>query len=115
MFAAVIMIISGIWNVLSGLTAIFQDAFFVKLPNYAFRIDVTPWGWIHLLFGILILAAGYGLLSGATWARMTAIFLIGLNATLQFLWMPYYPFWGILVIALDIVVIWALYRPDTAR
>ena len=64
--------------------------------NYTFQFDATSWGWIHLLLGLLVAFAGYGLLSGKTWARLLAITLAALSATANFLFIPYYPFWSLL-------------------
>ena len=72
------------------------------------QFDATTWGWIHLLVGLVMAFAGWGLLSGRTWARMVAIFLAVLSATTNFLFIPYYPLWAIIVLTLDIFVIWAL-------
>ncbi len=76
--------------------------------EWIFQFDVTTWGWIHLLFGILVALAGVFLLQGAVWARTIGVILAGFSALLNFIWLPYYPLWGIVVIALDVFVIWAL-------
>jgi hypothetical protein len=107
-FAAVMMIMVGVWQALAGLIAIFENEFYVPTRNYLFEFDVTAWGWIHLLVGALVAFAGWGLLSGQTWARVVGITLAALSATANFLFIPYYPFWSILMIAVDIFVIWAL-------
>jgi hypothetical protein len=107
-FAAVMMIMVGVWQALAGLIAIFENEFYVPTRNYLFEFDVTGWGWIHLLLGALVAFAGWGLLSGQTWARLVGITLAALSATSNFLFIPYYPFWSILIIAVDIFVIWAL-------
>jgi hypothetical protein len=110
-FAAVMMILIGVFQVIAGLVAIFDDDFYVVTQNYTFDLDTSAWGWIHLLLGILLLLAGYGLMSGATWAAAVAIVLAVLTAVENFFFIPYYPFWSILVIALCVWVIWALTRP----
>jgi hypothetical protein len=79
----------------------------VATRNYVFQLDATTWGWIHLLVGLLVAFAGYGLLSGKTWARVVAITLAVLSAVANFLFIPYYPFWSLLIITLDVFVIWA--------
>jgi hypothetical protein len=107
-FAAIILIMSGAFQALAGLVAIFEDQFFVATENYLFQFDATTWGWIHLLLGIVIVAAGFGLLAGRTWARVLGITLALLSAIANFLFIPYYPFWSLLVIALDVMIIWAL-------
>ena len=108
MFAAIMMIMVGIFQALQGLVAIFENEFYVPTRNYLFEFDVTAWGWIHLLVGAIVAFAGWGLLSGQTWARVVGITLALLSATANFLFIPYYPFWSMLIIAVDIFVIWAL-------
>ena len=107
-FAAVMMIMVGVWQALAGLIAIFENEFYVPTRNYLFEFDVTAWGWIHLLVGIIVAFAGWGLLSGRTWARAVAIALALLSAVANFLFIPYYPFWSLLIITLDVFVIWAV-------
>jgi hypothetical protein len=93
---------------LQGLIAIFENEFYVQTRNYLFEFDATTWGWIHLVIGLLVAFAGWGLLSGQTWARVVGITLAALSATANFLFIPYYPFWSLLIITLNIFVIWAL-------
>jgi hypothetical protein len=111
-FAACILTLIGAFQVIAGLTAIFNDNFFVVARNYTFDLDTTAWGWIHLLVGVLMLATGFGLFGRRAWAAVAAIFLALLSAVVNFFFIPYYPFWSILVIALDVWVIWSLTRPS---
>jgi hypothetical protein len=108
LFAAIMMIMVGVFQALQGLVAIFENEFYVATRNYLFQLDATSWGWIHLLLGLVVAFAGYGLLSGRTWARAVAITLALLSAISNFLFIPYYPFWSLLIIALDVFVIWAV-------
>jgi hypothetical protein len=108
LFAGVMMIMAGIWQGLAGLIAIFENEFYVATRNYLFQFDATTWGWIHLLLGVLVGLAGLGLLAGQTWARVVGIVLAVLSAIANFLFIPYYPFWSLLIIAVDVFVIWAL-------
>jgi hypothetical protein len=108
LFAAIMMIMSGVFQALQGLIAIFENEFYVATRNYTFQFDATTWGWIHLLIGLVVAFAGWGLLSGRTWARAAAITLAVLSAIANFLFIPYYPFWSLLIITLDIFVIWAV-------
>jgi len=108
LFAAVMMIMVGVFQAIQGLVGIFENEFYVPTRNYIFQLDATTWGWTHLLLGLLVAFAGYGLLSGKTWARTVAITLAVLSAIANFLFIPYYPFWSLLVIALDVFVIWAI-------
>jgi hypothetical protein len=107
-FAAIMMIMVGLFQALQGLVAIFENEFFVATRNYLFKLDATSWGWIHLVIGLLVAFAGFGLLSGRTWARAAAIALAVLSAIANFLFVPYYPFWSLLIITLNIFVIWAV-------
>ncbi|HWN21820.1 MAG TPA: hypothetical protein VNP93_07585 [Gaiellaceae bacterium] len=107
-FAAVMMMLAGGFQVIAGLAAIFEDEFFVVGANYVFDLDVTAWGWIHLILGVIVFAAGAGVLQGATWARVVGITLASLSAFANFFFIPYYPVWSIVIIALDVAVIWAL-------
>jgi hypothetical protein len=107
-FAAIMMLMVGVFQALQGLVAIFENEFYVATRNYLYEFDATTWGWIHLVLGAIVAFAGWGLLSGQTWARVVGITLAALSATANFLFIPYYPFWSILIIAVNILVIWAL-------
>jgi hypothetical protein len=114
-FAAVMLLMIGVFQIVAGVAAIVEDEFFVVGREYAFDIDVSTWGWLHLILGALLVFAGVGLFSGQSWAAVTAIILATLSAIANFFFIPYYPFWAILVIALDVWVIWALTRPNAMR
>jgi hypothetical protein len=108
LFAAIMMIMVGVFQALQGIIAIFENEFYVATRNYTFQFDATTWGWIHLLLGLLVAFAGWGLLSGRTWARVVALTLAALSAIANFLFVPYYPFWSLLLVTLNIFVIWAI-------
>jgi hypothetical protein len=110
-FAGTVMVMIGTFQALEGLVAIFNDEFFVVARNYTFDLDVTAWGWIHLILGIVVLATGFGLFARSTWAGVTAIMICALSAISNFFFIPYYPIWALLLIGLNIWVIWALTRP----
>jgi uncharacterized membrane protein len=114
-FAGVMLILIGVFQVIAGLVAIIDDNFYVVAQNYTFEVDTSVWGWIHLLLGILLVVTGYYLFAGKAWAVVTAIVLAGLSAIANFFFIPYYPFWSLLVIGLDVWVIWALTRPRVVR
>jgi hypothetical protein len=114
-FAGTILTLSGIFQAINGIAAIANDNFFVKTRNYAFNLDVTAWGWIHLLIGIAVFAVGLGLFSQATWAGVAAVGIAMLSAIANFFFIPHYPIWSLVVIGLDIWVIWALTRPGVIR
>ena len=114
-FAGVIMIMSGAFQAFAGLVGLFANEFSVSTRNYVLQFDATTWGVIHLLVGVLVLFAGFAVMRGQTWARVIGIILAGLSALANFTFIPYYPVWSLLIIALDVVVIWALavYHPNS--
>ena len=114
-FAACLLSLIGAFQVIAGLAAIINDDFFVVTRNYTFDLDTTVWGWIHLVLGAVLLATAWGLFGRKPWAGVTAISLAMLSAVLNFFFIPYYPWWALVVIALDIWVIWALTRPGAIR
>lgn len=116
-FAGVLMVMAGVFHALTGLAAIIENEYFVVGPNYAYELDVSAWGWIHLIFGIVVAAAGWGVFNGATWGRVVGISLATISAVANFFWIPYQPVWAILIIALDVLVIGALasYSPRRSR
>lgn len=112
--AAVLMMLSGIWNFLEGLAAIIKGQFFVVLPNYVYNVSVTGWGWWHLIVGVLVFAVGAGLLFwDSLWARVAGVAVASLSAITNFLYIPYSPVWSVVVIILDAFIIWALLAPRT--
>ena len=114
-FAGVMMIIIGAFQSIAGLAAIVEDDLFVVGKEYIFELDTTAWGWVHLILGVVILLAGFALFSGKVWAGTLAIVLATLSAIANFFYIPHYPLWAILIIALDVWVIWALTRPGMFR
>ena len=108
MFAGLMMIMAGGFQMFTGLVALFENEFYVATRNYLFQFDATAWGWIHLIGGLLVLLAGFAVIAGQTWARIVAIVLAVLSALANFAFIPYYPFWALTVIAIDVFVIWAL-------
>ena len=107
-FAGVMMVLGGGWWIMSGLVAIFDDEFFVVTRNFIFEFDVTAWGWIHLIVGVIVVWAGFALFSAAVWARTVGVIVAVLAALAAFAWLPYYPIWAIIFIAVSVAVIWAL-------
>ena len=106
--AATLMMLAGLLGFFEGLVAILRQSFFVTTTNYTFQFNVHGWGWIHLVLGIVIFAAGACVLLGQTWAKAVGIVLAVFSAIANFLFLPYYPVWSIVVIAIDVFVIWAL-------
>ncbi|MER7607730.1 hypothetical protein [Nocardioides sp. NPDC127503] len=107
-FAGVMMIVAGGFQAFAGLVALFENDFYVKTPNYLLELDATGWGWIHLLLGLLVVLAGFAVLNGMVWGRTIGVVLATLSAFANFAFIPYSPFWAMLIIAVDVFVIWAL-------
>ena len=114
-FAASVMTLVGLFHAIAGLVAVIDDEFFVATRNYTFELDITAWGWIHLVLGSVVFAAGLGLFAQSSWAGVTALFLAMLSAVANFFFIPHYPLWALVVIGLDLWVIWALTRPGAIR
>ncbi len=108
MFASVMMIVAGGFQSLAGLAALLKDDFYVTTPNYLLEFDTTGWGWLHLLMGLLVIFAGFAVLNGKVWGRTIGVILAVLSALVNFAFIPYYPFWSITIVAVDVFVIWAL-------
>jgi hypothetical protein len=109
LFAAVLMLIAGSFHVIQGLAALLDDGFIPSsIDNYAYDIDIQAWGWMHILTGIVLAVAGAGLLSGALWARLLALFIVVVSGIINFVYIPYQPLWSIVQLTLCGLVIWAL-------
>ncbi|MFD7260843.1 hypothetical protein [Streptomyces sp. NPDC059874] len=108
MFAAVMMMITGIFAIFEGIAALAKDDVIWRVRDYTFKFDLTAWGWIHLILGIVVLIVGIAILMGTTWGRALGVALTGLMIILHFLWLPYQPFWSLIAIAIGVWVIWAL-------
>ena len=107
-FAAMMMILIGFFQGAMGLVAVFNQDFYAVTPNYVFSFDVGTWGWFHLIWGIIVLIAGFSVLSGQTWARAVGTIIAIISAIEAFAFIPYQPFWSIIVVTLSVLVIWAL-------
>ncbi|MET9888253.1 hypothetical protein ABZZ20_35090 [Streptomyces sp. NPDC006430] len=106
--AAVLMIFGGAMAIFEGIAALAKDDLFVVTRHYVFEFDLTAWGWIHLIVGIVLVLAGVAVLGGALWARYLGVAVASLGAIANFLWLPYYPWWAMALIAVNIFVVWAL-------
>ncbi len=109
-FAATMMIIGGSLNALYGLIAIVNDNWvgWNTETKSAVVVDITAWGWAHLILGVLLLLAGIGVLSGNMLARIIGVIVAGLSMIANFFFIPVYPWWALTVIVIDALVIWAL-------
>lgn len=107
-FAGVLLATASVFQILQGIAAIVNDTFYVEGLNYTYEFDITAWGWIHVVLGCVGLGTGIGILMEQTWAWVLGIGIAALSAISNFMFMPYYPLWALVVIALDAFVIWAL-------
>lgn len=113
--AAVLMMMSGVWNFLEGLAAIVRGSFQVVVHNYIYELSATGWGWFHLILGAVVAIAGVALLTDKLWARIIGVALASVSAIVNFLYIPYLPVWSIVLIAVDVAIIWALLTPRRDR
>ena len=109
-FAGVLMVIIGSLDFFEGLIAIVRDDYYVLTKGQLIVFDLTTWGWITLIWGVIVALAGFGLLSGANWGRWLAIFAASLNFLVQlgFLGSAQYPLWALTTLGLTVVVLYAL-------
>ncbi|CAL9398008.1 hypothetical protein [Streptomyces sp. Tu 3180] len=107
-FAAVTLMIAGVLGILRGIMGIAEDDVFVTTQNYVFEFDLTAWGWTHLALGVLAVLVSLGLVRDATWARVAGVVIAGLVIIANFLSLPYYPVWSVVMIAFSGFIIWAL-------
>lgn len=107
-FASVLLMLAGAFQALEALSAIVHDEYLVVAPRYIYTFDLTAWGWIHLLIGLGLIAIGICLLLGQGWALIAGIVFAAISAVINFTWLPYSPFWAIVLIAVDLLIIWAL-------
>jgi hypothetical protein len=109
MFGAAMMILLGAFHAIAGLTALLDSGYYLATStSLVANASYTTWGWVHLLAGAVAIAAGIGLLSGQMWARVLGVLIAALSAMLNFLFVPAYPIWSLLMVTFDIVVIWAI-------
>ncbi|MBT2541631.1 hypothetical protein J7E99_13165 [Streptomyces sp. ISL-44] len=107
--AGSLMIFGGAMALFEGIAALAKDDLFVTTRHYVFEFSLTGWGWVHLILGIVLIIAGCAVLgSGALWARFFGVAVAGLGAIANFLWIPYYPWWALVLVAVNLFVVWAL-------
>ena len=109
MFAAILLLVAGMLSILRGIAGVSKDEIFVMPGDYIYKLDLTTWGWIYIVLGVLAVAVAIGMMMTATWARVVALSLAALS-------LPYYPWWSIILIVLNVIVIWAIssWHPNRA-
>ena len=106
-FAVALLVTVGFFNLIDGIAAIANSHVFIANAHYVVG-DLRAWGWVVLILGVLQLIAAIAILAGSQAARWFAVVVIGLNAIGQMLFIPAYPFWSLVIIAVDIVALWGL-------
>ncbi|MCQ4208366.1 DUF7144 family membrane protein [Streptomyces longispororuber] len=112
MFAGLALELSGSLSVLMGIAGIAGDNLF-HASQYAYRFNLTTWGWAHLVIGLALIVTGLAVLLGKSWSRGAGLVLGAVSLITQFLFVPYYPLWSISVMVLDLLAVWALTRSGT--
>lgn len=107
-FAGTMLVLIGVFDVIQGIVALVNNDFFVITSDYVFKFDVTSWGWIHIIGGLILAASGVGIFSGNVAARTIGVILATLSAIWNFAFLPYYPIWSVIMIAIAFSIIWAL-------
>ncbi len=108
-FAAVMMTLLGSFHVIQGLVALLKDEYFlVGDSGLVVSVDYTTWGWVHVIGGLIIAAAGLALFAGQMWARVVGVLVAMLSAVVNLAFLSAFPVWSALMILLDVLVIWAL-------
>ena len=106
--AGILMVLLGGWWIITGFVALVNSDFYVNTQEWVFEFSTTSWGWTHLILGIVVLLAGLGVFGGAVWARTVGVILAVISGLVAFAWLPYYPVWAILFVAMSVLTIWAL-------
>lgn len=107
-FAGVMMVISGGLNATYGVIALVNDDWVVWGERGSLLIDLSAWGWIHLVVGLVLVLAGIGVFTGNVLARIVGVIVAAVSLIANFLFIPAYPLWAIIVVSIDVLVIWAL-------
>ncbi|MCA9337279.1 hypothetical protein KC951_01045 [Candidatus Saccharibacteria bacterium] len=107
-FAGILMIISAIFQGLFGFVALLKNELFVVGPEKLVIVDYTAWGWIHLVLSVILLTAGFSVLSGGAYGRVVGVILASVGFIANMLFLPAYPVWSIIVMVLNIIVLYAL-------
>lgn len=108
-FAAVMMIMIGAFHAIAGLVALFNSSYYlVTESNLVVNVSYTTWGWVHLIGGVVVAAAGFAVMVGQTWARVVGVVVAALSALINLAFLAAYPVWSTIIIALDVLVIYAL-------
>jgi hypothetical protein len=107
-FAGIMLIIGGSLGLIFGIVAAVNDKWVVFANRGAVSLDLSTWGWVHVIVGAIVLLAGFGVFTGNFLARIVGVAVAVVSLIANFLWLPVYPVWAIIIITIDVLVIWAL-------
>jgi hypothetical protein len=107
-FAAIMLMIAGFLQMFYGFVALFNDEWVVWGREAALFVDLTGWAWGHIIWGALVVLVGFGLMRGNIVARIIGVIVASVSLIINFAFIPVYPFWAIVVIVIDALVIWAI-------
>ncbi|MFJ3924912.1 hypothetical protein [Streptomyces sp. NPDC090022] len=107
-FAGFMLSLFGVSAIFEGIAALANDDVYLGVGDYTFAFNLTTWGWIHLILGVLSLVTGLALLKGQAWARYAGLVLATLSVIANFIWLPYQPWWSLIAIAIGLYIVYAL-------
>ena len=107
-FAGVMLIIGGSLGLIFGIIAAVNDNWVVFTNRGQVSLDLSTWGWVHIIVGAIVVLAGFGVFTGNILARIIGVAVAVVSLIANFLWLPVYPVWAIIIITIDVLVIWAL-------
>ena len=109
LFAAAMMIMVGIFHAIQGLVALFDDGYYLVSKNgLTVHVDYTTWGWVHIVLGVVLMGTAAGLLAGQMWARIVGVVVALVSSVVNIGFLAAYPIWSMMMIAFDVLVIWAI-------
>jgi hypothetical protein len=108
-FAGTLIIIVAVFGFFQGLAGVVKGTFFVQPTNYWISTSAATWGWWHMVVSLVVLAAGFGIVAGAAWARWLGIIFVSIQAVSNFLFIPFQPFWSLVIIFVDLWIIHSLF------
>jgi hypothetical protein len=106
-FASVLLVVVGCFNLIYGIAAVANAHVFTANTHYVFG-SLNSWGWVTLIIGVLQLLAAAGVVAGNQLARWFGVAVLGLSAIDQMFFIPAYPFWSLMIIAVDVVALYGL-------
>lgn len=107
-FAAVMLLVTASVEVLQGVEALRSGELLVTSGDQVYEMDLTVWGWIHVVIGILLVAVAVGILGRRSWGQVTGLIVAGLSMLANFAFLPHYPLWSLTIIGFNALVVWAL-------